>query len=60
MPKRNENYRGLPGGFDGAVYFGDSDQDARALRATHLTAALARKHSAGVVVFNSEVAGQAG
>lgn len=57
QPKRQKYFRGLPGGFDGAVYFGDSDQDARALRAAHLTALLAGRHSAGVVVFKTETNG---
>lgn len=59
-PKRHEYFRGVEGGFDGVIFLGDSDQDARALRATHLTAVIAGRRSAGVVVAKSEVVGSGG
>lgn len=57
-PKRKASYRNLPGGFDGVVFIGDSDQDARALRAAHLAAVVAGRQSLGVVVARSSHSGQ--
>ncbi|HLC38780.1 MAG TPA: hypothetical protein VJJ80_01485 [Patescibacteria group bacterium] len=59
-PKRKAYFKGTPGGFDGAVFMGDSNQDAKALRAAHLTAALAGRKAAGVLVLKSEIVGEKG
>jgi len=54
--KRKETFRNnnIPGGFDGVIYFGDTNQDAKAIRAAHLSAAIAGRKSAGVVIINSD------
>lgn len=48
--KRRQYFEGTPGGFDGVVFFGDSNQDAKALRAAHLSATMAGRNSLGVLI----------
>jgi phosphoglycolate phosphatase-like HAD superfamily hydrolase len=57
-PRRKEYFKGVPGGFDGVIYIGDSNADAKALRATHLTREIAGRQSAGVVTFRPEDVGK--
>ncbi len=60
-PRRAEYFRGLPGGFDGMVFVGDTNQDAKAMRAAHLAAVLVKKRrleSTGIVVARPDQVGQ--
>lgn len=59
-PKRKEIFRDLPGGFDSFIYFGDTNQDAEAIRISHLSALLTKKNAACVVVEteNSSIGSQ--
>src|SRR3989344_1424973 len=56
--KRAQYFHDVPGGFDGVVFFGDTNQDAKALRAAHLAVVIAGRKAAGVVVARATGGGQ--
>ena len=55
---RDKHFQGLPGGFDGAIFLGDTNQDAKAMRAAHLAAVIAKKRSLSIVVKRQDQSGQ--